>query len=63
MPLFVNRLLLYLFRYGSRSTKVNYLDFEVIIDQDVRGLQVPMDDISRVDELYSAQQVVEDLNY
>ena len=63
MPLFVNRLLLYLYRYGSGSTKVNDLDFEVIIDQYVRGLQVPMDDISRVDELYSAQQVVEDLNY
>ena len=63
MPLFVNRLLLYLYRYGSGSTKVNDLDFEVIIDQYVRGLQVPMDDISRVDELYSAQQVIEDLNY
>ena len=60
MPLLISRLLLHLFGYGSRPTEVADLDFEVAVDQDVGGLQVPMDDISRVDELYSNQQVVED---
>ena len=63
MPLLINRLLLHLSGYGSGPTEVADLNFQVTVDQDVGGLQVPMDDISRVDELHSDQQVVEDSNY
>lgn len=50
-------------RHGSREAEIAELNVAVLVHQDVRGLDVTVNDVGRVEELHGKQAVVQDYHH
>jgi hypothetical protein len=50
-------------REASREAEITNLNVAIVVDENIGWLEIPMNNIGRVDRVYRTEEVIQDSNY